>query len=480
MIDNFQIPNLKKQIMKHNLQRPFLFSLLALFGSASVSNAQSIVASVSSSMFICADKTAMGCGANNNGNLADGTTVDRLTPVQAGSLTGISKIGVGFGFTLFLKTDGTVWACGTNYQGQLGQGTTGSTSPISTPVQIPGLSGIIAVSAGQGSSLFLKNDSTVWACGNNYYGQLGDGTTTDRGTPFQIPSLSGIAAIASGGNHSLFLKGNGTVMACGYNFHGQLGRGTSGTFTAHPTPVAVNVVSGITAIIAGGYHSLFLKNDGTVWACGGNSSGALGDGSTVNKSTPFQISGLSSVRSMAAGDNHSLFLKNDSTVWACGANGSGQLGDGTTVSRLTPVQVSSLSGISEISSGYGHCLYLKSNGTVWGSGDGYGLGDGTTANKSTPVQINGLCSIAMVGVEESISADDINLYPNPGHDQVFVKMPYEKNSTLEIINVEGQLLYSGNLQSGDSIINIEYLTSGLYFVRITNAKGVNVKKLIKE
>lgn len=468
--------------MKHNLQKSILISLLALSGLTGIANAQSIAAGVSSSLFLCGDSTAMGCGSNNNGNLGDGTTVDRLTAVQASSLTGISDIGVGFGYTLFLKSDGTVWACGNNYQGQLGQGTTGSTSPIITPVQITSLSGIIAVAAGQGSSLFLKNDSTVWACGNNYYGQLGDGTTINRGTPVQITSLSGIVAIASGGNHSLFLKSNGTVLACGYNYHGQLGRGTSGSFGSNPTAVLVNAVSGITAITGGGYHSLFLKNDGTVWACGGNNNGGLGDGTTVNKSTPFPISSLSSITAFGGGDNHSVFLKSDSTVWACGLNGSGQLGDGSTADKHTPVQVSSLSGITAVSAGYGHCLYLKNDSTVWGSGDGYGLGDGTTVNKSTPIQIGGLCSVSSggtVAIQENNAAADINVYPNPGRDQFFIEMPYDQNSTIEIFNVEGQLVYSCKLQSTKTEIKIDALTSGLYFIQVKNSKGVSVKKLIK-
>ncbi|MCW3105017.1 MAG: hypothetical protein JWO09_3457 [Bacteroidetes bacterium] len=466
--------------MKHKLREYRVLLLLALLVVNNSANAQSIIAAVSSSMFLCSDHTAMGCGANNNGNLGDGTTVDRLTAVPAGTMSGIATIGVGFGYTLFLKTDGTVWACGNNYQGQLGQGTTGSTSPVIVPVQITALSGIVAVAAGQGSSLFLKNDGTVWACGNNYYGQLGDGTTVDKGTPFQIPSLSGITAIASGGNHSLFLKNDGTVLSCGYNFHGQLGNGTSGSFSANSTPSPVTVVSGITAIIGGGYHSLFLKNDGTVWACGGNNYGDLGDGTTVNTPTPFQISGLSSVTAMSAGDNHSIFLKSDGTVWSCGLNGSGQLGDGTTTDRHTPVQVSTLSGITEISSGYAHCLFLKSDGTVWGTGDGFGLGDGTMVNKSTPVQINGICAIATVGIGESTaSATELSLYPNPANEQFFIESSAQ-DATVEIFTINGQLVYSQKIQSAKTAINIEDLSGGVYFVQVKSAKELIVKKLIKQ
>ena len=75
-------------------------------------------------------------------------------------------------------------ACGSNDYGQLGDGTTDSSS--STPVQVSGLSGITAIAAGYDHSLFLKNDGSVWACGWNAPGELGDGTTTDSHTPVQV------------------------------------------------------------------------------------------------------------------------------------------------------------------------------------------------------------------------------------------------------------------------------------------------------
>ena len=72
------------------------------------------------------------------------------------------------------------------------------------------------------------------------------------------------------------------------------------------------------AVAAGQYHTLALKNDGTVWACGDNSYGQLGDGTTTQRLTPVQVSSLTGITEVAGGYFHSLFLKNDSTVWACG------------------------------------------------------------------------------------------------------------------------------------------------------------------
>ena len=83
-------------------------------------------------------------------------------------------------------------------------------------------------------------------------------------------------------------------------------------------------------------HTVLLKDDGTVWACGYNEHGRLGDGTTTDRLTPVQVSGLSNVTAIAACGAHTVALKEDGTVWAWGYNGSGQLGDGTTSQRLFP------------------------------------------------------------------------------------------------------------------------------------------------
>ena len=94
-------------------------------------------------------------------------------------------------------------------------------------VQVQGLSSVTAIAAGEVHSLALKSDGTVWAWGNNYYGQLGDGTTTDRYTPVQVQGLSSVVAVAADISHSLAVKSDGTVWAWGKNDHGQLGDGTT-------------------------------------------------------------------------------------------------------------------------------------------------------------------------------------------------------------------------------------------------------------
>ena len=135
-------------------------------------------------------------------------------------------------------------------------------------------------------TVYLKSDGTVWSWGSNSNGQLGDGTTTDKSTPVQVSGLSGVMAIAAGHAHTAALKSDGTVWTWGGNSNGQLGDGST---TDSADPVQVSGLSGVIAIAAGYDHTVALKSDGTVWTWGSNSNGQLGDGSTTDRWTPVQI-----------------------------------------------------------------------------------------------------------------------------------------------------------------------------------------------
>ena len=241
----------------------------------------------------------------------------------------VTKIAAGASHSLFLKSDGSLWGMGYNYDGELGDGSYSTGAPhygTNRPEQTV-VSGVTAIAAGWWHSLLLKSDGSLWAMGDNYSGQLGDSTYNSTNLPEQIVA-SNVTAIAAGDNHSLFLKSDGSLWAMGYNASGQLGDGTTdnGTYTTNqPEQIAA---SGVTAIAAGWWHSLFLKSDGSLWAMGYNASGQLGDGTYNNTNCPEQIV-ASGVTAIAAGQYHSVFLKSDGSLWAMGYNVAGQLGDGT-------------------------------------------------------------------------------------------------------------------------------------------------------
>jgi alpha-tubulin suppressor-like RCC1 family protein len=169
--------------------------------------------------------------------------------------------------------------------------------------------------------------TTLSAWGNNYFGQLGDGTYgNNRTTPAEVSDLHGaeVKAIAGGQGHTLALNSDGTVWAWGYNFDGQLGDGTKANSTR---PVRVGKLGRVQAIAAGAFFNQALKEDGTVWAWGSNTSGQdnelsgqLGDDAITSSNRPVEVGDLGGVEAIAAGSSHSLALKEDGTVWAWGAN----------------------------------------------------------------------------------------------------------------------------------------------------------------
>ncbi|MHB8983960.1 MAG: RCC1 domain-containing protein [Carboxydocellales bacterium] len=208
------------------------------------------------------------------------------------------------------------------------------------------------MAAGSFTSLALRGDGTVWAWGQNNYGDLGLGFSDGyvHTMPTKVYGLTNIIAIAAGYEHYVALKSDGTVWTWGYNYSGQLGNGTSNYIKSLPVQVIdptdnTAFLTGVTAIAAGWNHTMALKNDGSVMAWGNNGSSQLGDGTWLNRLTPVKVLGpsgighLSGVSAITGDVDHSLVVMNDGTVFTWGYNGSGQLGNGTTTYSTTPVQV---------------------------------------------------------------------------------------------------------------------------------------------
>jgi alpha-tubulin suppressor-like RCC1 family protein/PKD repeat protein/lysophospholipase L1-like esterase len=286
-----------------------------------------------------ADGTLWAFGANWGGQLGDGTTIERHAPVVAAHLPqpATSVAGGCSGDSYALLSDSSVMAWGGNYYGELADGT--SIQRL-TPVSSSGLgSGVSAIAAGCGNLLALKSDGRVWSVGYNGHGDLGDGTTTSRATPQAIAGLSGITAIAMGWDHGLALKADGSVTAWGFNNHGQLGNGTT-VDSQIPVPVA-GLPPGIVAVAADNNHSMALASDGSVWGWGENFEGEVGDGTTTDRSTavPVTLPVGSAVTSIAAGADQSYAVRSDATLLAWGNNAEGEMGDGTTTNRHSPIVV---------------------------------------------------------------------------------------------------------------------------------------------
>jgi alpha-tubulin suppressor-like RCC1 family protein len=231
---------------------------------------------------------------------------------------------------------------------------------------------VLALAAAPGAPAAEPFGGASW--GYNASGQLGDNSTAISRVPVAVQGLSGVIAVSAGGEDSIALLSSGKVMAWGNNHEGQFGNGTT---TGSRVPVSPALLSGVTAIAAGREHSLALLSNGTVLAWGSNEAGQLGTANKATKSAvPATVKGLSGVKAIAAGSEDSLALLSNGTVMSWGANSEGQLGNGKTTNSNVPVAIKGLSGVTAIAAGGEHSLALLSNGTVmsWGSNGNSQLG----------------------------------------------------------------------------------------------------------
>lgn len=301
-------------------------------------------------------------GLNTYGQLGDGTTNDRTTLSPVTGLNDFVAVATGNGHTLAVRIDGTIWAWGDNSELQLGSESIAN-NPV--PAMVRGVWKIVDAAAGYEHSVALSADGTVWTWGRNSYGQLGDGTNEDRSAPVEVKDLSHVVKVAAGAYHTLALKSDGTVWAWGMNSNGQLGNDLT---THRSIPVQVNNLSKIVDVSANLNHSLALTANGAVWSWGKNSYGLLGDGSRDDKHLPVPVRGISNITAISAGLDHSVALKSDGTVWTWGGNEYSQLGISAVVAESSPVMVEDLSGVKKISAGMYHSVAVLSDGTisVWG------------------------------------------------------------------------------------------------------------------
>lgn len=255
----------------------------------------------------------------------------------------ITEVATGFYHNLALAEDGTVWAWGDNAYGQLGNGTR---IPSSTPLHIPSLVDITAINGGYCHSLALRSDGSLWAWGSNGYGTIGTGTSPETPTDISTDALSPVAVPVDGEvarmqgcyHFSLALMSDGTLKAWGRNNYGQLGDGTQ---EQRASPVTIQSLTSVVDVGCGSYGSVALTADGDVWSWGSNYYGYLGIGSTDNnliQALPEKIAGVRGVAAISSDNSafHVLALTQGGDIFAWGYNASGQIGNGTTANVTRP------------------------------------------------------------------------------------------------------------------------------------------------
>ena len=331
-------------------------------------------------------------GPNDQGQLGDGTTASRSSPISVIGLgsRSISSCVRDTSNSYALDNQGVIWAWGSGSGGALGNNNVMSSS---SPTSLPTWRHFVALATGVSLTTTggaLDTNGYAWMWGTGTSGQLGDGGTDSHSSPVSVQGNRQFVVLNRNGRA---IDLNNQPFAWGLNDKGQLGDGTT---TPKSSPVSVlGIPTTVTKVASGGSHTLFLTKNGTLYAVGQNDSGQLGDGTTVNRSQAvFVNTGANKIIDIGAGTGHSVALDQYGKIWTWGLNSSGQLGNNNTMNWSLPViSIASLiqgPNIPTLSARRTMGL-LDSNSYAWTWGanyDGY-LGDGTTENKSFPVSVVG-------------------------------------------------------------------------------------------
>ena len=301
-------------------------------------------------------------GSNQYGQLGDGTTVDKETPVDITANFGLNQdevilfIGMGLFHGVAVTSENRLFTWGRNDHSQLGNNATmDSLIPIdvSAYFHLNTLEEIIALEVGHHHTGMLTSESRVFTWGRNQYGQLGNNTTFTGTTPQQITGLlhlsqgESIVRLSMNGNSSGALTSLGRVLVWGSNEGGQLADYTVGSKLA-PIEVTprfnLTIDDQIIDMTIGTAHSIFFTSKGNIFVVGSNDYGQFGDGTTYTSSlSPVNITEHIPLRendtviSVSIGQLHTMVLTAESHIFAFGYNEYGQLSDNTTQHRASPV-----------------------------------------------------------------------------------------------------------------------------------------------
>ena len=304
-------------------------------------------------------------GANECGQLADGTTAFRAAPVLVEELGNeVMQAAMGELHACARKRDGSLWCWGENGAGQLGLG---SHVDQLGPARVIG--DVATFALGQSHTCAVKTDGSAWCWGSNASGQLGAGPLVQHQTVPQAVSrmLSGVARLVTSttSSHSCAIKADGSAWCWGKNTDGQLGDGTS---TQRSTPVHVSqddagrAFGEVTDMCTARSSTCARKADGSLWCWGAD-----------QRNRPRHLANAVAPGGLACGEQHMCFVDVDAKVWCFGANGHGQLGRNTGgIAVPTPQQVQGVDAVSFVNAGRTHTCATRVDGALvcWGRDPG--------------------------------------------------------------------------------------------------------------
>lgn len=341
-------------------------------------------------------------GGNGYGELGDGTTRDRPTPVAVVGAPIFTSIAAGFTHGCGLTANGSAYCWGSNDHGQLGEGT--QDNFIHAPVPVAGGHAFTSLSLGTSHACGVATTGTAYCWGSyldDFEGRNGNGTGRGSLAPLAVAGGLRFNTVSTGYIHTCGLTTAGAAWCWGSNSQGQLGVPNpppGGISPISYLPVTVSGGLEFSALSTGGRHTCALTRTGAAYCWGEGIMGQLGTGSAVPFSTtPLPVSGGLSFVAINSDVMHTCGITASGAVYCWGANSSGQTGPasdtciGSTPCNLVPRLIPGLPAVTQIATGWDHTCALANNGNVycWGDRGSGQLGTGTAVYRTTPTAVAG-------------------------------------------------------------------------------------------
>jgi len=313
-------------------------------------------------------------GSAGKGQLGNGQDIrdSRNTAVRVDFPAGVKITAIGearsSGFAVDSTGQGWAWGEGGSAMFCIGTAGTNNTPGIDIPVKVPGITDAVAVQGGENHALWLLANGTIVGCGNNRHGQLGlPRWVKEATTPMQVPGLTHVVELSAGTQHTLARTASGKVYGLGSNKEGQLCLGDPETVSENffYAPIEIPLPGAASDIAGGGNnteedgHSLFLV-EGVPYGCGADEEGELGDGSTEAKYTPTVSSELLTLglTQVATAGESSVGVSRSGEAYTWGFDIYGDLGNGSeTGLSLSPLPIAS--GGAEVSATSWNMIFLS-------------------------------------------------------------------------------------------------------------------------
>jgi alpha-tubulin suppressor-like RCC1 family protein len=311
-----------------------------------------------------------------------------------------TQVACGDSHTAAIQTPGTLWAWGNNSFGQLGNNSSGTA--VSTPVQIGTASNWSRISCGYQFTVALESNGTLWTWGLNSFGQLGYDTTSYRSSATQIGTLGVWTGFPAGSqnnfwgaainsNNNLYVWGSNSnrILNSNYYIYDTADTVASAAIIVNPVPLDPTLSTPVRSASIGDQFGVYVQSNGTLWSWGNLSWGQV----PVNIGLVPARTYMAGWTQVSSGLDFCVAVQSPGTLWSWGANSFGQLGLSNTTNRSSPVQIGESSLWTQISCGYnGSALAIQTPGTLWawGINNTGQLGLNDTANRSSPVQVGAL------------------------------------------------------------------------------------------